>query len=269
MQLRKFRGRELAAVMKRVRETLGEDAMIIRTLGAPGGGVEVIAAPAPDLERFRNRLAGATASKPVTPRTVALVGPPGVGKTSAIVKLALAPVAFGGRRVGLLTLDTFRAGAVEELQTYAEIAGLELEVVYDRSEVLPALKRLRGCDVTFIDTPGRTLSPGESEPEWRTILEAIDPDETHLVLPAGLRMDVARELRERFRSLGCSHALFTKLDEVPGDAGLADLAIALDLPVRWLSDGQHIPGSLRPAEKRILGALGVSAPGPEVLLEAV
>lgn len=280
MQLETFRGSEPRKVAQQVREVLGEDAMIIRTRNRKTGGrevVEVVAASAASVESFRQRLDGGRGVserrqrglRRVGPYVVALVGPTGAGKTTAAMKMALHPRALGQRKVGLVTLDTFRPGAVEELQTYAEIAGLPMEVLYHSQELPAALQRLRDRDVIVVDTPGRSPRTDQSGAEWRRILEAMQPDEVHLVLPAGLRLDVALRVKGGLSETGITHVLFSKLDEAGGDEGLAELAQRVDLPTRWIGDGQDIPADLQPAEPRILAALGLSPAGVTgALLEA-
>ena len=81
----------------------------------------------------------------------------------------------------------------------------------------------------------------------------------HLVLPAVLRGDIADAVARSFATHGPTHLLMTKLDEVPGEVGVADLAGAMGLPARWITDGQEIPTDLRPAGPRILASLGLSS----------
>ncbi len=269
MQLETFRGPDLHAVVHQVRMVLGEDAMIIRTHARKRAGenfVEVVAARAEAVEAFKRRLDGGAAAarrarsrRRIGPYRIALVGPGGSGKTTAAVKLALHPRGVGGdKRVGLISLDTYRVGAVEELQTYAEIADLPLEVLYHARETRAAIHRMRGCDVVLIDTPGRWNTESD-EASWLGILRELDPDEVHLVLPAGLRIDVAGLVRERLGEAGITHVLFSKLDHLPNEDGLATLAEAVGLPTRWVVDGHDIPGSLAPAAPRILASLGTGA----------
>ena len=91
---------------------------------------------------------------------------------------------------------------------------------------------------------------------WENLLKEIRAKEVHLVVPAGLRIDVARYLKASFHGLGVTHMLPSKLDQVLGDAGLAELVEQVKLPTRWVADGQDVPGDLRPAGTRILSSLG-------------
>jgi len=264
MLLETYRGRDLSRVLARVRATLGADAILVRTRRVRKGSgeiVEVVATTGEELEAFRKRLereplrlAGRSPLRR-GPRIVALVGPAGAGKTTTIAKLALHPVAFGDKRVGLITLDTYRVAALEQLATYAEIMDIPLEVVYGAAEIGPALERLGDRDVILVDTPGRAPNLPVDGRSWRALLERIGPDEVHLVIPASVRVDVALATREAFASCGVTHALLTKLDEVPGECGVVGLAEVLNLPARWVSTGQEVSTDLHPASQRLLASL--------------
>ncbi len=272
MQLERFGGRDLSEAMRRVRQALGEDAMVLRTetVRTSGGRlVEIVATSREEVEAFRRRLRDVGDSPWPSPKgeadrspyVLALVGPGGSGKTLSAVKLALSREALGGESVGILSLDTYRVGAVEELQTYSEVAGLPLEIVYGRRELPGALERLGGCRYVVVDTPGRLPDPGGRPAPWEELLAAVEPREVHLVLPAGLRTEVARGIRQACERTGVTHLLPTKLDLVPGEGGLVEMAETLDLPMRWVADGIAVPSALRAAGPRILAALGGGAPG--------
>ena len=238
MQPETFRGRSMPQVLERVRIAMGDDVVIVTTRGpseTDGTHYEVVAAP------------GGWTHTPVTTArhayVIALVGPPGAGKTTTAVKLALHPGAFGGRRVGLLTLDTYRAGGAEQLQLFAEITSLPMEIAFDPREATQALRRLDDCEIILVDTPGRGLRT-QTDLEWQSSLLALAADEVHLVVPAGLRADVAAAVRESHKRCAPTHVLLTMIDELPTAAGLADLRAALSLPVRWTTNGPAVPGDL-------------------------
>lgn len=277
MQLRRFRGRDMNLVMSQVRASLGTDAMILRTSEAEpfagyGTMIEVVAAASSDVARLRRSMfADARPPKKMkgrAPRTIAFVGPPGSGKTTALLKLVADAAIDDDLSVGVLTLDTYRAGALDEILVYTGLHGTPLEVAYTEEEVPAALRRLSALDLVLVDTPGRGGGRFDDR-EWEAMLGRIRPDEIQLVLSAALRMDVAVQLRDRFSSMGPTHILLTHLDEVDGDVGLTDLMLALELPARWVGDGADLEASLLQAERRAFGALGMSAPDPHVRLEAV
>ena len=275
---RLFRGRDLAVVAEQARRAFGDDVVLLNTVSSRDGDgpvIEVVAAPGDEVERFRRtvegrRPDGAAPERPASgaPRVIALVGPTGAGKTTTLAKLAIHREAFGPRRTALVTLDTYRAGAVAQLETYAHVARLPFDVVYDVADATRARERLREAEVILVDTPGRGPKgvAGDDPESWRAALDALAPDEVHLVLPATIRPDIAEAVRERFDALPSTHAIthcvLTKLDEVPGEEGVSELAARLALPVRWVTDGQEIPVDLVPGPARLVEALGAFAGVP-------
>ena len=271
MRPERFRGADLSRVADRARRSLGDDVMILHTRTVREGGVplvEVLAASSSSIDRARTVLKSKALPAPIrradgTPFRIALVGPTGAGKTTTAAKLAVRRGMFGQARCGLLTIDTYRVGGMEQLATYAELAGVPFEVVYEPSEVAPALKRLSSCDVIIIDTPGRSPASQELTQRWRSLLDSLDPDEVHLVLPATLRADLAVDAARAYRPTrehrGATHVLLSKIDEVPRETGVADLALSLEMPARWVTDGQEVPNDLKPGVPRILRSFGLSA----------
>ncbi len=193
------------------------------------------------------------------PRVIVLVGPTGAGKTTTIAKLAKHPRVFGGLPVGLLCLDTYRIGAVEQSRIYAELARIPLEVVYETREIDMALRRLRDREVVLVDTPGRGPQRRADAAEIRAQLEVLCPREIHLVLPVGLRPAHLRRLVDNYRPFGITHLLATKVDEYPEDETVFELSSELGLPMRWLANGQEVPMDLKSAVPRTLGAPSVEA----------
>ncbi len=276
-QAERFRGADISRVSERARRTLGDDVMILHTRTVREGGVpmvEVLAAPSASIDGVRARLT--PASLPTTlrkadgrPFCIALVGPTGAGKTTTAAKLAVKRGLFGAGRCGLLTIDTYRVGGMEQLATYADLADVPFEVVYDEKEVDAAMKRLSAqCEVIIIDTPGRSPNKAELTERWRSLLDAIRPDEVHLVLPASLRADLAVDIGRNYSAAksalggshrGATHLLITKLDEVPRETGVADLALSLGMPTRWIADGQDVPADLGAGVPRLLRSWGLSA----------
>lgn len=270
MQLERFRGADISHVADRARRTMGEDAMILHTRMVRDGGVpmvEVLAATSQTIDRVRERLEAAPfpvnmRAADGTPYRIALVGPTGAGKTTTAAKLAVRRGMFGAARPGLLTLDTYRVGGMEQLATYAELADVPFEVVYDAAEIDAAMKRLSNCDVVIIDTPGRSPAASELTERWRTLLDALQPNEVHLVLPASIRADLAIDVGRAYASSrqhrGATHVLVSKLDEVPRESGVTEVALSLGLPARWVTDGQDVPADLKPGVARLLRGYGLS-----------
>ena len=267
MRLETFRARDLSSVARSAEQFFGDDAVVLQTRSIRDGtetAVEVVAASATEVDAFREQLTPTHLPNPRTrqsnrPYVIAVVGPTGAGKTTTIAKMAANVHAFGTWSVGMLTLDTFRVAGLEQIATYAEITGCPLEVAYDVEDAARAISQLNALDVILVDTPGRSPKSGAREEEWWPILRSMRPDEIHLVVPAGLRPDVATTAYNTHIAMRPTHLLLTKLDDVPDDTGVADLAAALALPARWLTDGLDVPADLKPAPQRILASLGLVA----------
>ncbi|HTR97195.1 MAG TPA: hypothetical protein VMH61_04785 [Candidatus Acidoferrales bacterium] len=224
----------------------GDDAVRSWSLAAPAPSRGPSSEPA-SATRGRRVWPFANVAPERRPHVVALVGPTGAGKTTTIAKLANHPFAFGGRRAGLLCLDTYRIGGVEQARQWAELSKLPFEVAWEAKDVARALRRLRDRDVVLVDTPGRGPRAEGDLRELQGRLLEVAADEVHLVMPAGLQRSLARRVLTSHLALGVTHLLGTKLDEYPDERGLFELARQFGLPMRWLADGQEVPRDLQRA----------------------
>jgi len=186
---------------------------------------------------------------------VALVGATGVGKTTTIAKLAAQFRLKQGCRVGLITIDTYRIAATEQLRTYAEIIDAPLEVVLTPQEMKPALERLRDCDIVLIDTAGRSQFDREKLSELGEFLSAAKPDETHLVLSATSSQAVLMKAMEEFSSLKIDRVIFTKLDEAVGIGTLLAVCRKLDAKLSYVTTGQDVPNDIEESDGRKLAEM--------------
>jgi flagellar biosynthesis protein FlhF len=195
------------------------------------------------------------AAVPGTQRVVALVGPTGVGKTTTVAKLAANFKLVQGLRPGLVTVDTYRIAAVEQLRTYAEIIDLPLAVVNAPSEMKRAIDSLGEVDLILIDTAGR--SPRD-EVKIRELAEALAearPDEVHLVLSAVAGERSLRAAVERFATVRANRLILTKLDEADGLGGILAVLGQANRPVSYLTTGQAVPDDIEPADRSRLARL--------------
>ena len=186
---------------------------------------------------------------------VALVGATGVGKTTTIAKLAAQFRLKQGCRVGLVTIDTYRIAAAEQLRTYAEIIDAPLEVVLTPQEMKPALERLRDCDIVLIDTAGRSQFDREKLSELGEFLSVAEPDETHLVLSATSSQAVLMKAMEEFSSLKIDRVIFTKLDEAVGIGTLLAVCRKLDAKLSYVTTGQDVPSDIEESDGRKLAEM--------------
>jgi flagellar biosynthesis protein FlhF len=188
-------------------------------------------------------------------RLVALVGPTGVGKTTTIAKLAANYRLREKKRVGLITVDTYRVAAVEQLRTYADIIDLPMEVVSTPREMREAVARMRHLDLVLMDTAGRSPRDEIKIQELRALLSEAEADDVLLVLSAtaGTRSLVATA--EKFAEVGTTGLLLTKLDEANSLGHLVALAQQCPLPITYLTDGQNVPDDIQVADRRQLAYL--------------
>lgn len=182
------------------------------------------------------------------PKVVAFVGPTGVGKTTSIAKLAAQYALQQKCRVGLITVDTFRIAAVEQLRTYAEIMDLPLEVAASPGEVLDAVSRMSDLDLILLDTAGRSPRDEQRLAELRPLLGAAGVGEIILVLSAAAGLDCCQSAAAAFSRQGATSLLLTKLDEATSLAALVPLLCNPHLPLSYVTDGQNVPDDISVAD---------------------
>lgn len=198
------------------------------------------------------RITGPIRTQPGDRHVVALIGPTGVGKTTTIAKLAAGFRIEQRRRVGLLTIDTFRIAAVQQLKAYAEIMDLPMEVVEQPEQMTPAMDRLGDVDLVLIDTAGRSPRSDVRIDQLVDLLRAAQPDETHLVLSATSSASAVETALDGFAHARPTAAILTKLDEASHTAGVLSSITASDqfagIPVSYVTNGQQVPDDIAPAE---------------------
>ncbi|ODA42505.1 flagellar biosynthesis protein FlhF [Desulfosporosinus sp. BG] len=195
------------------------------------------------------------------PRIVALVGPTGVGKTTTIGKLAAGFSIVDKRKVALITADTYRVAAVEQLKTFGEIIGVPVEVVMTPSGLREALDFHADKELIFIDTAGRSPNHELHMSELRAFLDKAKPDFTMLVMSATTQSSDQLQIYKRFEALA-THLIFTKLDETLSAGSIINLLEQTTIPTAYLTNGQNVPDDIDAATPSRLAyyALGEEMP---------
>jgi flagellar biosynthesis protein FlhF len=228
---------------------------------ARNGDLGILADPRVFRERLTleiRRLApvtGGIALRPGRRRVVALCGATGVGKTTNIAKLAAHFSVRERARVALLTTDTYRIAAPEQLRVYANIIGVPLVVAEDAEQAREALRGFNDQDLVLVDTAGGSQFNLEQIKELKTTLHALRPDETILVLGANTQLEDLRNVVSNFKCVGPTSLFFTKLDETRQYGGLFSLLMEAGLPLSYLSVGQVVPDDLRVATPQLVANL--------------
>lgn len=193
-------------------------------------------------------------------KVVALVGATGVGKTTTIAKLAAHFCFNEGKRVSLLSLDNYRIAAAEQLRTYTDIMGIDLDIVFSRDEFDGVLTGRSQNDLILIDTAGRSPLNDRQIYELKEIFSARPPDEVHLVVAAPTKADDLRLILENFAPLGYDHIIVSKLDETRSLGGiynitrLAGRAGGNAVPISYFTVGQSVPEDIRAAQPGFIQA---------------
>lgn len=217
-----YKMRENSSTVKRYFQTLLRKMVPVRFESAPPGGSK---------------------------KVIMLVGPTGVGKTTSVAKLAARYSYLMEKKykVGLVVLDTYRIGAVEQLMQYARMMKLGIETVVDPPEFATALDSLKHCDYILIDTMGS--SPYDRK-KIEKIYECLDGNDVKysidvvLVMPSSIKYEDLIATYENFSSLSIDTLMFTKLDETRGFGNIFSLAYETKKPISYFSVGQEVPEDL-------------------------
>lgn len=176
---------------------------------------------------------------------VVMVGPTGVGKTTTIAKLAGRLALIEKKKVGLITIDTYRIGAVEQLRTYAEIMNVPFRVVMTLAEMDEALEAMKNCEVILIDSTGRSSKNLMQISELRAFIDKIKPDNISLVLSATTKNNDLKSIIEGYGALGYNDLIITKLDETTSYGTVLNAAYISKAPIRYLTNGQNVPDDIK------------------------
>ena len=194
-------------------------------------------------------------TKTAGPHVVALIGPTGVGKTTTIAKLAANLKLKEKHRVGLITLDTYRIAAVDQLKRYADIIGAPLRVVNGADDLREAMEAMSDCDFLLIDTAGRSPNDTLKLNELKSLLETAEPDEVHLVLSSTASAECLQLAINRFADVRVDKVIFTKLDEAAHVGVVLNVLRRVNKSLSYITTGQDVPDDIEVGKGRRLAQL--------------
>lgn len=183
-------------------------------------------------------------TKSVGPHVVALIGPTGVGKTTTIAKLAANLKLREKRRVGLITIDTFRIAAIDQLKKYADILGAPLRIVATPEEMPSAIASMSDCEFILIDTAGRSPNDTMKLNELKRFLDLAEPDEVHLVLSTTASEGCVSLAMEKFSEVRVDKLIFTKLDEAAQLGVVLNVVRKVNKGLAYITTGQEVPNDI-------------------------
>lgn len=197
-------------------------------------------------------------------KAVFFIGPTGVGKTTTIAKLASEYKINHKKNLALITCDTYRIAAVEQLNTYASILDVPVNVVYSPNEIIDSIKELQAYDLIFIDTAGRSHKNDEQRNEIDDMVNMVlssDLDvevDVHLVLSATTKYKDLIHITDAYSAIADKKLLFTKLDETSSLGNILNLRLYSDSPLSYTATGQTVPDDIEVADvqklaKQLLG----------------
>lgn len=184
-----------------------------------------------------------------------LVGPTGVGKTTTIAKLAAKSMLQYNKRVALITTDTYRIAAIEQLKTYSNILDIPLEIAYTIEDYQKARFKFQEYDLVFVDTAGRNFRDPKYVAEIGKVVDLEHDVETYLVLSATTKARDLLSLYDQFKSIPLKKLIFTKTDETSSYGALLNLVSKKEIGIGYLTHGQNVPDDIEAATPGLLANL--------------
>lgn len=174
-----------------------------------------------------------------------LVGPTGVGKTTTIAKLAGRFALIEKKKVGLITVDTYRIGAVDQLRTYADIMNIPFKVVFSIKDMEAAVDSMKDCDIVLVDTTGRSSKNKMQISELRAFIDKTHSDNLHLVMSCTTKNSDIKSIVEGYEVLNYNNIIITKLDETTTYGSMLNILNEAQKPLSYVSIGQNVPDDIK------------------------
>jgi len=179
------------------------------------------------------------------PKVVFFIGPTGVGKTTTIAKLTADYVLNKDKKVVLFTSDTYRIAAIDQLKTYADILGVDIEIIYEEKELDGYIKKWEQADHIFIDTAGRSHKNEEQIEDIKSLLQSVKEKQVFLVLNASTSYKDVKSIVSTYEEI-CKEfeLIITKLDETDEIGNVINIAYYAKRPILYLTHGQNVPADI-------------------------
>jgi len=181
------------------------------------------------------------------PLIVTFIGPTGSGKTTTLAKLAAHCCINKKKKVSILTADTYRIAAIEQIRMFADIIKVNIQVVFSPDEISAVIGECSNDDIILVDTAGRSQRNHEHMDDLQKLMTALHSDEVHLVMSATTKESDLVECINRYKPLGVNRLLFTKLDETGKIGTVFNAVHASGIPVSYLTNGQSVPDDIEVA----------------------
>ncbi len=208
---------------------------------------------------------------PGKPKVLMLVGPTGVGKTTTLAKISAQyrynPDTRMRPKIVFVTADLYRLAAVEQLQKYTDILGVELEVTYSPDEVRQALKKHKDAHLILFDTAGACQRNLPQMSTLGAIVDASHPDEVHLVLSATTKFSDMVDVVEHFKEIKPTRLLFTKIDESTTYGPILNTVTKFKMPISYLTTGQNVPEDIERARPERIAKMLLTKPAVNRCIE--
>ena len=199
--------------------------------------------------------------KKFTQKVILVLGPTGVGKTTTIVKLAADFSVRQKKKVGIINTDTFRIGAQEQLQTYADILGVPLQVVYWASELEQALENMSDRDIIFVDTAGKRPGDEQHKDDLLEIVRILRPEDILMCMAATTGFASMKEMVDTYGFVDDYRLMVTKIDETKYRGPLLNISWYTQKPLAYVTTGQNVPDDIEVVDVESIARLIVRVQG--------